>query len=79
MKRAPEETVQEFSAQFIRFYNSIPVEFQPPLRAVQLRYVDSFDGDFALLLRERRSANIYAMMSDAIKIKVNLMELGNIK
>jgi hypothetical protein len=30
MKRASEETVQEFLARFMRVYNSIPTEVQPP-------------------------------------------------
>jgi hypothetical protein len=56
MKRAPEETVQEFSARFMRVYNSIPTEVQPPPGAAQLRYVDSFDNDFTLLV-ERKKIN----------------------
>jgi hypothetical protein len=32
-----------------------------------------------LLFRERRSATIDDMMTDAIEFKVNLMDLGNIK
>jgi hypothetical protein len=55
MKKAPEETVQEFSARFLKVYNSIPAEVKPPPGAAQLWYVDSFDSDFSLLLRERRS------------------------
>jgi hypothetical protein len=44
-----------------------------------LRYADSFDNDFALLLRERRSTNLDAMMSDAIEVEVNMMASGKIK
>jgi len=46
---------------------------------MQLRYVDSFDDDFTLLLRERRSANLGNMMSGRIKVEVNLMASGKIK
>jgi hypothetical protein len=79
MKRASEETVQEFSAHFMRVYNSIPAEVQPPPRATQLRYADSFDNDFTLLLRERRSDNLDAIMSDTIKIEVKLITSRKIK
>jgi hypothetical protein len=79
MRRSPDETVQEFSARFIKVYNSIPSEVKPPPRAAQLRYVDSFESDFALLLRERRSTSLDDMMSDAIEVEVNLMASGNIK
>jgi hypothetical protein len=79
MKRALEEMVQEFLDHFMRFYNSIPTKFQPPLGVAQLQYADSFDSDFTLLLRERISTNLDAMMSDAIEVEVNMMVLGNIK
>jgi hypothetical protein len=79
MRRSPDETVQEFSARFIKVYNSIPTEVKPPPRAAQLRYVDSFESDFSLLLRERRSTSLDDMMSDAIEVEVNLMASGKIK
>jgi hypothetical protein len=79
IKRSPNETVQEFSTRFMKVYNSIPTEVKPPPRAAQLRYVDSFDSDFALLLRERRSNTLDDMMSDAIEVEVNLMASGKIK
>jgi hypothetical protein len=79
MRRSLDEIVQEFSAIFIKFYNSIPTEVNPPPRATQLRYVDSFESDFSLLLRERRSTSLDDMMSDAIEVEVNLMASGNFK
>jgi hypothetical protein len=66
MRRSRDETIQEFSTRFMKVYNSIPTEVKPPPKAAQLRYVDSFDNDFALLLRERRSTSLDDMMSDAI-------------
>jgi hypothetical protein len=50
MRRASEDMVQEFFPHFMRVYNSIPAEFQPPPEVVQLQYVDSFDSDFAFFL-----------------------------
>ena len=79
IKISPNETVQEFSTRFMKVYNSIPTEVKPPPRAAQLQYANSFDSDFALLSRERRSNTLYDMMSHAIEVEVNLMALGNIK
>jgi hypothetical protein len=79
MKRSPDETVQEFSARFMKVYNVIPDEVKPPPKAAQLRYVDSFESDFSLLLRERRSATLDDMMTDAIEVEVNLMASGKMK
>jgi hypothetical protein len=63
----------------MKIYNSIPTEVKPPPKAAQLRYANSFDSDFALLLRERISNTLDDMMSDAIEVEVNLMASGNIK
>jgi hypothetical protein len=79
MRRSPDETVQELSTRFMKVYNSIPIEVKPPPRDAQLRYVDSFESDFSLLLRERRSTSLDNMMNDAIEVEVNLMASGKIK
>jgi hypothetical protein len=79
MKRSPDEIVQEFSAKFMNFYHTIPIEVKPPPRVAQLRYVDSFESDFALLLRERRSTTLDDMMIDVIEVEVNLMASGKMK
>jgi hypothetical protein len=78
MKKAPEEMVWEFSARFLKVYNSIPAEVKPPLSVAQLWYTDSFKNDFALLLRERRSTNLDVIMSNPIEFEVNMMASGKI-
>jgi hypothetical protein len=70
-KISPNETVQEFSTRFMNVYNSIPTEVKPRLGVSQLRYVDSFDNHFSLLLREIRSNTLDDMMSDEIELEVN--------
>jgi hypothetical protein len=79
IKISPDETVQDLSARFMKFYNSILTEVKPPPGATQLQYVGSFDSEFALLLRERRSNTLGAMMSDVIEVEVNMMASGKIK
>jgi hypothetical protein len=63
----------------LKVYNSIPTEFKPPPGATQLRYVDSFNNEFSLLLREIRSNTLDDMMSDTIEVEVNMMASGKIK
>jgi hypothetical protein len=79
MKKAPEETVQEFSAHFLKVYNSIPTEVKSPPSVAQLRYIDSFDNDFSLLLRERRLENLDSTMSNVVEVEVNMMASRKIK
>ena len=61
LKKGGFEYVHEFSSRFMRVYNSIPADIKPLVGAAKLHYVDSFDGDFALLLRERKSARLPSM------------------
>jgi hypothetical protein len=79
LKRLPVETVQEFSTRFMKVYNSIPDQVKPPPGASQLHYVDAFESEFSLLLRERRSTSLTDMMNDAIEVEVNLAASRKIK
>jgi hypothetical protein len=71
MRRSPDEIMQVFSARFIKVYNSIPTNVKPSPRAAQLIYVDSFEIDFYLLFRERRSTSLDDMMNYAIEVEIN--------
>jgi hypothetical protein len=79
MRRSPDETVHEFSTIFIKVYNLIPIEVKPPTKDAQLRYVDSFESDFSLLLREIIYASLDDMMNDSIEVEVNMMASRKIK
>jgi hypothetical protein len=63
----------------MRVYNSISTKAKPPLGDAQLRYVESFDSDFSLMLREKRYTTLDDMMNNAIEVEVNLMASGKIK
>ena len=66
------ESIQDFSARFMRTYESIPATMKPPPEAAKLHYADAFDSEFTLLLRERRSTSLKNMMQDAKEVEVNL-------
>ena len=38
-----------------------------------MRYVEAFDYDFSILLRERESPSLAEMKHDAVKVEVNLI------
>ena len=63
----------------MRVYNSIPADIIPLIGVAKLHYVDSFDGDFALLLRERKSSSLPAMFQDSLEVETNMMASGKIK
>ena len=55
----------------MRVYNSIPNDIKPSPGAAKLHYVEDFDNDFSLLLRERKS--------DSLEVEANMMACGKIK
>ena len=63
----------------MRVYNSIPADIKPSPGADKLHYVDAFDNDFALLLREINSDTLPAMFIDALEVEANMMACGKIK
>ena len=58
LNREANESVQDFSARFMRTYESIPADVKTPPGAAKLHYADAFDSEFTLLLRERRSTSL---------------------
>ena len=63
----------------MRVYNSIPIDIKPLAGAAKLHHVDAFDSDFALLLRERKSASLLVMFQYALEVESNIMASGKIK
>lgn len=54
-------------------FNPIPAQLKPPEALAQIRYDEAFDYDFSLLLRERESPTLVEMLSNAIKVEVNMI------
>ena len=50
----------------MRVYNSIPEYIKPSATAAKLHYARSSDNEFAFSLRERKSATLAAMFTDAL-------------
>ena len=60
-------------------YNSIMIDIKPLVGPAKLHYVDSFESDFSLLLRERKSVNLPTMFIDELEVEDNLMDYGKMK
>ena len=58
MKRSLDETVHMFSSRFMKVYNAIPDEVNPPPKAAQLKYVDSFESDFFFIIKRTKIYHI---------------------
>ena len=63
----------------MRTYESIPVDVKTSPEDAKLHYVDAFDSEFTLLLRERRSTSLQNMIEDAIEVEANLLASNKTK
>ena len=61
LKRKSNESVTNFTKPFNKMYGKIPTEIKPAETLEKLTYVNAFDADFSLLLRERRSPTLANM------------------
>ena len=52
IKRAPNETIQDYCTKYNSIYNAIPPNLKPPLDYVLIKLLDGFDTDIAYQLRE---------------------------
>ena len=50
----------------MRVYNSIPADITLLVGDAKLHYANDFEGDFALLLRERNSNNLPTLFKDPL-------------
>lgn len=73
LRRAPRESVQDYSNRFNNLYNSIPIEIKPPPGLALLRYLDGFDTDMAYHLRERNPTTLEKMQKNVVSVEANLL------
>jgi hypothetical protein len=65
--------VSDFIKRFNKLYHKIPIDVKPSQPAAKVTFVGSFDPDFSLLLRERRSTTLTDMQDDAVEIESNMI------
>ena len=79
LKRKKNESVVDFSKCFNKMYTKIPAEIKPSETSAKLTYTNSFDSEFSLLLRERRSVTLLNMQEVALEIESNMLALSKLK
>jgi hypothetical protein len=60
-------------------YNKIPAEIKPSDASAKITYSDSFDSDFYLLLRERRSPTLSLMQDASLEVESNILAAQKLK
>ena len=54
-------------------YSRIPAEIKPTETAAKLTYANSFDHEFSLLLRERKSVSLQNMQNATLEVESNML------
>jgi hypothetical protein len=73
LKRKEGEFVSYFSKRFNKIYKNIPDEIKPTETMEKITYASTFDCEFCLLLRERRSPSLAHMQDAALEVETNIV------
>ena len=60
-------------------YGRIPSKIKPSKTSSKITYANSFDHDFSLNLRERRSMNLLNMQEAALEVESNILASNRLK
>jgi hypothetical protein len=73
------ELVSDFTKRFNWMYSKILAEIKPSDAYAKITYSDSFESEFCLLLRERRSPTLSLMQDAALKVESNILAAHKLK
>jgi len=73
LQRESGELLSDFNIIINHMYSRIPAELKPTPTSAMITYVNAFDSQFRLLLRERRCASLADMQDAAFEVESNIM------
>jgi len=73
IRRAPNESVEDYCTRFNNIYNAIPTNIKPPLNLALIKFPDGFDTDMSYQLRERNPKTLEQMQSNVVSVEENLL------
>jgi hypothetical protein len=79
LQRKNGEFVIEFSQRFNWMYQKIPNDIRPAERLAKVTYATSFDVDFCLLLRERKSTTLVDMQDSTLEVESKILASEQLK
>jgi hypothetical protein len=79
LKRKEGESISEFSKRFNKMYKNIPDEIKPTEAMEKISYASSFDSEFCLLLRERRSSSLVHMQDVSLEVESNIISSDKLR
>jgi hypothetical protein len=79
LKRNNGESISDFTKRFNKMYGRIPDEIKPTEASANITYVNAFDADLSLVLRERRSTTLFSMQEETIEVESNILASVRLK
>jgi hypothetical protein len=74
IKKKENETIKEFISRFDRLYNQIPIDYRPTTSSVRLLYMNSFEGKFRYILKDKNPTSLAEANEFSIDIEENLLD-----
>jgi hypothetical protein len=71
--------VNQSTKRLNRMYSKIPTEIKPTDASAKITYANSFDSEFYLLLRERRSPTLSLMQDFSLEVESNILASHKLK
>jgi hypothetical protein len=66
--------VVEFNEKFNNLVKSLHQDVKPPVAAILIYYIESFEGEMRYALRDKDLQNLQAAQETALRIKRNMLE-----
>ena len=79
MKKQKDETISKFNKRFMKMYNKLWDDIKSPQTEAKASYASSFDPNFALMFRERRSTTLADIHNDTTNLETNMATFGKLK
>jgi superfamily I DNA and RNA helicase len=73
LKRKQGESISDFTKRFNKMYSKILDEIKPSETSAKITFVNAFDVEFSLLLRERRYVTLSLIQEVAIEVESNIL------
>lgn len=79
MKRENVDLISYFTKRFNKMYHKIPDEIKPSKTSANITFANSFQYEFSLLLRERRSPSLRSMQEATLEVEENTLAIERLK
>ena len=73
IRRAPNESIQDYCTRFNIIYNAIIANIKPPPDLALIKFPNGFDTDMPYQLRERNPEKLEQMQSNVVSVEANLL------